>query len=55
MFASGCGHFHIPSTYLFCPGCTTPREAKRGLIDTKSGLQPIWYLGCGCAKPKGLI
>jgi len=56
MFAPGCGHIHIPTTYLFCPECRSPREAKRGLIQNKSGdLQPMWYLGCRCAKPSGLL
>ncbi len=56
MFTSGCGHFHMRDTYLFCPECLGPREAKRGLIQNRSGdLQPTWYLGCNCAKPEGLV
>ncbi len=56
MFTSGCGHIHMRDTYLYCPACRTPREARRGMVDTgKGGLQPTWYLSCGCAKPKGLI
>lgn len=42
-------------TYLFCPECLMPREAKRGMLVTKGSMQEIWYLGCGCSKPSGLL
>ncbi|KKL54075.1 hypothetical protein LCGC14_2269010 [marine sediment metagenome] len=48
-------HASMPGTYLGCPSCHTPRFAKRGLVVTKSGLQPTWYLGCDCPVPEGLL
>ncbi len=49
-------HASMIGTYLSCPSCHSPRVAKRGLIQTrKDELQPIWYLGCECAKPAGLL
>ncbi|KKM62882.1 hypothetical protein LCGC14_1517230 [marine sediment metagenome] len=55
MFTSGCGHVHMRDTYLSCSNCRTPRFAKRGLVETQNGLVPIWYLGCECPKPKGIL
>lgn len=48
-------HASMLGTYLSCPSCHTPRFAKRGLVQTKQGLQPVWYLGCECSRPGGII
>lgn len=48
-------HASMIGTYLHCPSCNTPRFAKRGLVETQHGLQPIWYLGCECSKPRGTL
>ncbi len=48
-------HASMLGTYLGRPSCHSPRYAKRGLVQTKSGLQPVWYLGCECPVPGGII
>lgn len=48
-------HSSMIGTYLGCPGCHSPRFAKRGAVETQNGLVPIWYLSCECPKPKGVL
>jgi len=48
-------HASMVGTYLGCPSCHSPRFAKRGLVQTQKGLQPVWYLGCECPKPVGIL
>jgi hypothetical protein len=46
-------HASMIGTYLGCPGCHSPRFAKKSQ-DGRTG-QEVWYLGCECPAPSGLI
>lgn len=48
-------HASMIGTYLGCPSCHSPRYAKRGLVSTQKALVPVWYLGCECPAPKGIV
>lgn len=44
---------HMLGTVLKCAICGTLRFERQG-VNLSSGKE-VWYLGCGCPAPEGLI
>ena len=42
-------------TVLSCPACVIRRREKEGVIIVHGHIQSVWYLGCQCPKPKGVL
>ena len=42
-------------TILKCPACLSGRGEKQGIIIRHGHVEHVWYLGCECSKPVGIL